>query len=949
MNFLTRNSSRAKSHERRNRGRRRSFSLESLEDRLLLTTLGLNPAKDNTLIEEASGAASNGAGDLFVGLNDDMNMIRRGLLDFDIAGNVPAGATINSIELTMWVNRTKVGDRDIGLHQVMAEWGEAGSAGNGEGDAAQTGDATWLHTFYSDQFWSNSGGDFSPTTSAVQTIGTKDAFYTWNSTLQMVADVQGWLDNPDTDHGWLLQGDETQRSSKRFDSRESSNADRWPLLTIDYTEAVSIPDVSIGDVTITEGDTGTVTAQFDVTLSAASGDTVTVDFATADGTAVAGDDYLAASGTLTFSPGQTVRSIPVSITSEALVELDEAFSVNLSNPAGATIADGQATGTITNDDDATISIDDVTLAEGDADTTSFTFTATLDSAVDSPVSIDFATADGTAISADNDYSAASGTLTFAGNAGETQTVTVNVNGDQEVELDETFLVNLTNAVASGRNVTIADGQATGTITNDDSAAPPTISIGDVTITEGDTGTVTAQFDVTLSAASGDTVTVDFATADGTAVAGDDYLAASGTLTFSPGQTVRSIPVSITSEALVELDEAFSVNLSNPAGATIADGQATGTITNDDWLPPTITPIGDQTIDEDTSTGPLAFTVGNADTESASLVVTATSSDQTLISNSDIVVSGSDSDRTIEVTPTQNGNGGPVTITLSIGEGQTAVTETFAVNVIAVNDAPSFEMLGDQSVPANSGAYTVAGFATATPGGGLDEADQACSYTLSNDSAFLFAVGPTISADGTLTYELAADTEGTATVTVSVTDSGGTVNGGIDTSAEQVFTIQALYSNELSLEEQLASLSNEVQELGNSGVLNRGQTKSMLNRLEEVLPKLEEGDLRAAHRKMEAFIRQVDLLARRDVLSAEQGRELIEAADDIVDAIPGEFAVPQRANPRAFSSSGSVSPIRGLDLAKDLDSSIEGLAKEALTPDLENLIRIRAVDLLMAGI
>ena len=165
---------------------------------------------------------------------------------------------------------------------------------------------------------------------------------------------------------------------------------------------------------------------------------------------------------------------------------------------------------------------------------------TLGAAVDTPLTVGFSTADGTATTADNDYTAASGTLSFAGSAGETKSVTVLVNGDLKVEPNETFLVNLANLAAGGRNVTIADSQGAGSITNDDVAALPTLSISDVSLAEGNTGVVNAQFDVTLSAASTATVTVNFATADGTAVAGGDYQATSGILTFAPGQTLKSV-------------------------------------------------------------------------------------------------------------------------------------------------------------------------------------------------------------------------------------------------------------------------------------------------------------------------------------------------------------------------------------------------------------------------
>jgi len=576
---------RRKSRKRRNQLRYRRLAVEGLEDRSLLAVVSLIPVKDNTLIKDTSttlGSTSNGAGDIFVGLNNEGNRTKRGLIEFDVAGSVPADATINSVALTMWVNRNQSRTTmNVELHKVLAEWGEAGSSGKGPGGPAQTGDATWLNTFYPNQTWAKPGGDFSGTVSGAQSIGLANASYTWSSTAQMVADVQAWLDDPAANHGWILLGNETSRSSHRFDSRTSSNAAHRPTLTIDYTVAAPTPDIAISDVTIAEGNSGTTSAIFDVTLSAASSQSVTVNYATTNGTAIAGADYQTTSGTLTFSPGQTAKTISVPVIGESLVELNETFSVNLSGTQNANLADSQGIGTINNDDSASLSINDVTLAEGNGGTTPFSFTVTLNAAVDAPVSVGYSTANGTAMVADSDYTAASGTLNFTGNAGETKTVSVQVNGDQKFEPDETFLVNLTNLAAGGRNVTLADSQGTGTITNDDTINLPALTISDATLVEGNAGTATVQFDVQLSAVSSDTVTVDFGTADGTAVAGADYQAASGSLTFLPGETLKSITVTVTGDTVVELDESFLVNLNSPQNAVLADPQGDGTIANDD--------------------------------------------------------------------------------------------------------------------------------------------------------------------------------------------------------------------------------------------------------------------------------------------------------------------------------------------------------------------------------
>jgi hypothetical protein len=342
------------------------------------------------------------------------------------------------------------------------------------------------------------------------------------------------------------------------------------------------PDITINDVTVTEGDTGTKTVDFTVTLSTTSAQTVTVDFATADGTATAGSDYQSTSGALTFNPGEITKTITVTINGDTTDEPNETFFVNLTNAANAIILDNQGQGTITDNDAApTISINDVTIAEGDSGTTNATFNVTLSAASGFIVTVNYATADGTA-TAGSDYQLTSGTLTF--NPGQTtQTIIVPINGDTTFEPNETFVVNLTTPA----NATILDNQGQGTITNDDAAPPtPLITINDVSVAEGNSGTKTVDFTVSLSVSSTQTVTVAYTTssaapASGVATAGTDYQATSGTLTFDPGQTSKTVTVTINGDTLVEPDETFFVDLSGATNATISDSRGVGTITNDD--------------------------------------------------------------------------------------------------------------------------------------------------------------------------------------------------------------------------------------------------------------------------------------------------------------------------------------------------------------------------------
>ncbi|MDX6529932.1 MAG: large repetitive protein [Blastocatellia bacterium] len=339
------------------------------------------------------------------------------------------------------------------------------------------------------------------------------------------------------------------------------------------------PEITINNVAITEGNTGTVNANFAVTLSAVSGNAVTVNYATADGTATAPADYQSTSGMVTFNPGVLTQTITIPINGDTLDEPSETFFVNLSNAANGTIIDSQGQGTINDNDPApSLSIKDVSIIEGDSGTTPLVFTITLSLASGQTVMVNYATADNTA-TAGNDYQSASGTLTFS--PGETsKTISVAVNGDTTFEQNETFFVNLTTPM----NATITDAQAQGTIVNDDAAPPtPTFSINDLNITEGNNDAASATFNVTLTPASNQIVTVDFATANGTATtAGSDYQSASGTLTFNPGDTTKQIGITVNGDLLVEPDETFFVNLTNPiGGAVIGDNQALGTIQNDD--------------------------------------------------------------------------------------------------------------------------------------------------------------------------------------------------------------------------------------------------------------------------------------------------------------------------------------------------------------------------------
>jgi hypothetical protein len=200
-------------------------------------TVTLTPVRDNTVYEDAAGSFSNGVGDhLFAG-STARGSVRRALLGFDVAGQVPAGATVTHVSLTLHVSRTISGSRAVALHRGLTNWGEGTSDAFGEegiGAESTPNDATWIHTFFNTGFWTTAGGDFAETPSATQNVEGL-GFYTWTSTPELVADVQTWLDDPTVDFGWVLIGTEEPGAAKRFDSREIDDASLRPTLEIAFT------------------------------------------------------------------------------------------------------------------------------------------------------------------------------------------------------------------------------------------------------------------------------------------------------------------------------------------------------------------------------------------------------------------------------------------------------------------------------------------------------------------------------------------------------------------------------------------------------------------------------------------------------------------------------------------------------------------------------------------
>jgi probable HAF family extracellular repeat protein len=334
-------------------------------------------------------------------------------------------------------------------------------------------------------------------------------------------------------------------------------------------------------VTVTEGNSGTTSAVVTVSLSSAYDQTVTVDYTTSDDSALAGSDYLAVSGSLTFEPGQMSKTITVTVLGDRLGEFDESFNLNLANASSiAYIKSGRGSVVIA-DDEPDVFLEPAyydSVTEGNGGTTPVAYSIRLSAPYDEAVTVSYSTADGSAV-AGSDYVATSGSVTFAPGETTPKTFTVQVIGDSVYEYDEDLQVLL---ISNSSNASLALDYSDLIILNDDPVVPQ-VWISGVTDYEGNVGTRTFSFIVSLSEASSQPVTVNYATASGTAAVGSDYQSVSGTVTFAPGETYKTISVLVNGDRLPEANETFFVNLTSPTNAIIAGGQGLGTIVDDEPL------------------------------------------------------------------------------------------------------------------------------------------------------------------------------------------------------------------------------------------------------------------------------------------------------------------------------------------------------------------------------
>ncbi|MFO0881408.1 MAG: Calx-beta domain-containing protein [Gemmataceae bacterium] len=356
------------------------------------------------------------------------------------------------------------------------------------------------------------------------------------------------------------------------------------------------PTVNVSSQSIIEGDTGSQTLVFNVTLTNPSSFPINVDYVTADGTAKAGSDYGSLSGRITFLPGEVAQTVSVTVYGDLTHEASETFQLRLLGSSNSVLG-LSGVGTISNDDSPpTPSVTGGSVVEGNDGTRTIDFVVSLSNPSYLPIRY---TLDTNPVSAtpDVDYTPVYLDLTFV--PGETsKVISVPILGDTITEGDETFTVDL---IAPLGALLLS---ATGTIVNDDAA--PTLSVSSPSVVEGDSGSVSLVYTVSLSNPSAFPVTVDFATADGTAIAGSDYLAKTGTLTFAPGVLSQDVVVTVLGDLTYELAETLSLVLSGAVNG-VAGSPGVGTISNDDGIP-TVTLVGGSVAEGDSGITSLNFVV-----------------------------------------------------------------------------------------------------------------------------------------------------------------------------------------------------------------------------------------------------------------------------------------------------------------------------------------------------
>ena len=454
-----------------------------------------------------------------------------------------------------------------------------------------------------------------------------------------------------------------------------------------------VPNISIADISLNEGDSGSTTAVFTVSLSEVSSTAVTVDYVTVDGTALASSDYASGLGTLLIDAGQTTATIAVSVLGDTDDEANETFSLNLSNAVGAEIDDGLAVATIVDDDET---------QTPPSTSSGFEYETTSDWGSGFNGQITLTNVGSTAwsdwtVEFDWDRNITqiwnAEIISQTGNHYVIRNVSWNggVAGDAAVSFG--FGGNPGNVMDTPTNVMI-----NGIPVNDapPPAVVPNISIADISLNEGDSGSTTAVFTVSLSEVSSTAVTVDYVTVDGTALASSDYASGLGTLLIDAGQTTATIAVSVLGDTDDEANETFSLNLSNAVGAEIDDGLAVATIVDDDETPTppsvdSVVSISDAAVTEgDSGFTTATFTVSLNEPSDQQVTLDYETRDGSAVTGLDYVSSSG----SIAIQP------GDTTQTITIdvvGDTVDEATENFYIDLLGIAGAFSGDTTGQGTI------------------------------------------------------------------------------------------------------------------------------------------------------------------------------------------------------------------------------------------------------------
>ncbi len=448
------------------------------------------------------------------------------------------------------------------------------------------------------------------------------------------------------------------------------------------------PAVSIDDTAVQEFASEAV---FSVSLTAAHVVPVTVQYASEDGTATAGEDYVPVANALTIPTGELSREIRVQIIDDAITEEDETFAVVLTSAANAALGDASGEATIVDDDTYELTISDATVEESAG---SARFEVTLNRANAAQLTtVMYAMSDGTA-TAGQDYTSASGELTIAAGTSSAN-IDVAILDDDQAEDTETFTVTLSGAT----NAEISDGTGQGTILDDD---VPGLSVNGTSVRE-DAGP--AVFEVQLDRASSEAVAVVFDTRPITATEGEDYEAAGVRIAFEPGETEKRIEVVILDDSMDEPDEAFAVVLSDAQHAAIRNAEAMATILDND-APPVLAVQGGYTVLEGAGSVAIAATLSAA--SAFEISASYSTSDGTASAGADyeansgtLTFAPGQTHRAISVSILDDNLeepdetfvlrlAGPVNASLGAGESVVTILDDDAVPVISIDDVSAGE-------------------------------------------------------------------------------------------------------------------------------------------------------------------------------------------------------------------------------------------------------------------